>query len=122
VFAQAWNFGAEYDIPPFQDVVMHRVVSYLKDDTVEPDAVLEACRVAERGTLLQAAFIKQLACDLREGSGHAWPRYTFAENGLENVPGFYFDLTEATCPHDGGADKKPPPIQLADFLLKDAGK
>jgi hypothetical protein len=121
-FAQTWNFGAKYDIPAFQDAVMHRVVSYLKDDIVEPDTVLEAYGVAERGTLLQTAFIMQLAYDMREGSATAWPRETFIKHGLEKVPDLYLDLTEQTCPYGGGDFKSLPPLELADVLLKDASK
>jgi hypothetical protein len=120
--SQTWNFGAKYDIPAFQDAVMHRVVSYLKDDIVEPDTVLEAYGVAERGTLLQTAFIMQLAYDMREGSATAWPRETFIKHGLEKVPDLYLDLTEQTCPYGGGDFKSLPPLELADVLLKDASK
>jgi hypothetical protein len=122
VFAQAWNFGAEYDIPACQDAVMHRVVTCFKSDIVEPDAVLEAYRVVERGTLLQTAFITQLAYNMRKGSASAWPRDTFIEHGMEKVPDFYLDLTEHACPSSDSADESLPSLQLADVLLKDASK
>lgn len=62
--AQAWNFGAVYDMPTFQDAVMLTLVPKLQDVDVCPLAVLEAYSVIERDTLLQRAFVAQLALDM----------------------------------------------------------
>jgi hypothetical protein len=111
--AQAWNFGVEYDIPDFQDAIMHRLVTCLREDNVDPDAVIEAYEADERDTKSQRAFIAQLAIDMRRGDVCSWDRTTFTENCLEDVPGFYLDLTEAMCGAKHG-DK----LVVGDFLVK----
>lgn len=110
--AQAWNFGAQYDMPDFQDALMHYVVSLLSSDYVEPDAVAEAYATTERGTKLQRVFIAQLAIDVRRGGSHVWPRETFIEYRLELVTGFYLNLTDALREVDGNAG-----LTTSDFLL-----
>jgi hypothetical protein len=120
--AKAWNFGAQYDIPAFQDAVMHRVSSLLSSEEIVPDAVLEAYKVTERRTLLQAVFIANLASDMRSGKSYAWRRGVFETYGLEKVRGFYLDLTEATCPVGDDAENGLPSINPADYLLMDTSK
>lgn len=110
--AQAWNFGAQYDMPGFQDAVMHQLASCLSGDSVSPDAVVVAYATTRRGTKLQSAFIAQLAIDMRRGGAHAWDRTTFTDYRLEEVMGFFLDLTDAMCDAEGNAG-----IRTNDFLF-----
>ena len=111
--AQAWNLGAQYEIPDFQDAVMHLLVLCLHEDHVDPDAVTEAYATVERDTKLQRAFIAQLTIDMRRGDVYAWERPTFTDNCMEMVPGFYLDLTDALRKSDRDAE-----LKIGDFLLK----
>ena len=117
--AEAWNFGAKYLMPRFQDAVMHVLVPYLQEVYVCPYAVLEAYRVKERATLLQRAFVAQLAIDMVSQEGFRWGEEVFTEHKLENVEGFYLALTQAMCvtlDHNICVEKY---IEAADFLLND---
>ncbi|GAB7328684.1 hypothetical protein MBLNU13_g00607t1 [Cladosporium sp. NU13] len=79
--AQAWNFGAEYEIPGFQD------------NRVHPDAVVEAYRPLERGSLLQKAFVQQLASDREvDIEGIVWTREDFTGCALGTDPQLLLDL------------------------------
>lgn len=113
--AEAWNFGAAYDIPAFQDTVMNDVLLCMVNEHVEPEAVLEAYRVTKRGTLLQRALIGQLAIDMRGGDSYAWDRDTFKEHKLDKVPEFYLDLTEAVCPCGEDAEQSLPSLSWKIF-------
>jgi hypothetical protein len=95
--AQAWNFGATYDMPTFQDAAMTALVADLQDTDVCPIAVLEEYRVTERDTLLQRAFVAQLAIDMLHQKGNQWEKNIFTSHNLHKVPGFYLDLTQAMC-------------------------
>jgi hypothetical protein len=112
--AQAWNFGELYDIPLFQDAVMHQLVPWLTEEKVGPRAVVEAYAVTERGTKLQRVFITQLARDMRSGGAYAWDRTIFTEHHLEEVPGFFLDLTDAMCETDGKAS-----LVVSDYTFND---
>lgn len=111
--AQAWNFGAQYEMPDFQDAVMHELVDYLNTDPLSPLAMVEAYEVTERGTKLQRAFIAQLAIDMCREGAHASDSADFTENRLEKVTGFKSDITEALYEADGNAG-----LNISDFLLK----
>ena len=95
--AQAWNFGARYDMPDFQDAVMHVLISTIQDTEVCPYAVLVAYRVAERETLLQRAFVSKLAIDMVRQAGWQWEKDVFTSHKLDKVAGFYLYLTQAMC-------------------------
>ena len=115
--AQAWKFGAQYDMPDFQDAVMHKILSYLSAENICPCAVAEAYAVPERGTKLQRAFVAQLAIDMRRGGVYAWNRKLFEDHRFEEVSGFYLDLTEAMReaeydPDDGGSF-----IEIQDYIF-----
>lgn len=91
--AQAWNFGAEYEIPGFQDNVMRKLVRLLGTQRVQPDAVVEAYRPLERGSLLQKAFVQQLASDREEDiEGIVWTREDFTGCALGTDSQFLLDL------------------------------
>lgn len=90
---------------------MHCLVPCLYEDHVDPDAVIEAYVVDERGTKLQRAFIAQLAIDMRRRDEFAWDRTIFTDNCLEDVQGFLLDLTDAM------ADDKVK-LVTSDYLLK----
>lgn len=90
--AQAWNFGAEYEMPAFQDKVMRKLVKLLSTHCVHPDAVVEAYRPPERGSLLQKAFVQQLASDREEDEGIAWTREDFTGCSLGANSRFLLDL------------------------------
>jgi hypothetical protein len=111
--AQAWNFGAQYDIPNFQVAVMHLLVLCLHEDHVDPGAVIEAYAVVERDTKLQRAFVAQIAIDMRRGDVYAWERPTFTDNSMEMVLGFYLDLTDALREADQEAV-----LEISDFLFE----
>lgn len=117
--AEAWNFGAKYLMPMFQDAVMHVLVPYLKSKYVCPYAVLEAYRVDERDTLLQRAFVAQLAIDMISRTGSEWREEVFAEHKLENVAGFYLALTQAMCVTADHSECVEESIEAADYLLDD---
>lgn len=69
----------------------------LQKEAVSPQAVLEAYRVIERDTLLQRAFVAQLAIDMVSQDGHEWEKRVFTNHKLEKVAGFYLDLTQTMC-------------------------
>ena len=88
--AQAWNFGAEYEMPAFQDKVMRKLLKLLGTQRVHPDAVVEAYRPRERGSLLQKAFVQQLASDMEQNvEGIVWTRRT--------LPGVLWVPTRSSC-------------------------
>lgn len=109
--AQAWNFGAQYDMPMFQDAVMRQLESYLKENYVKPENVLEAYKTTGRNTLLQRAIVSQLAIDLRRSP---WTRDAFMSHGLEEVEGFCLDLIQAMCDETISEE-----LNWAGFLLED---
>lgn len=92
--AQAWNFGAEYDeIAAFQDKVMRKLVNLLGVQRVHPDAVVEAYRPRERGSLLQKAFTQHLAADIKEEvEGICWTREDFTSCTLGDDSQFLLDV------------------------------
>lgn len=93
--AQAWNFGAEYNIPHFQNAIMEKLVHYIGQQRIEPEAMKEAYRQATRDTQLQKALISFLAKDLCTYNEAAWERKDFVEHGMENVEGLCLDLVQA---------------------------
>jgi hypothetical protein len=91
--AQAWNFGAEYEMPAFQDKVMRKLFKLLGTQRVHPDAVVEAYRPLERGSLLQKAFVQQLASDREEDiEDFVWTREDFTGCTLGADSQFLLDL------------------------------
>jgi len=92
---------------------MNQLVPCLCEDYVCPGAVIEAYATDERGTKLQGAFIAQLAIDMRRMVEYTWERPTFTDNGMEGVPGFYLDLTDAL--RDADRDDV---LKISDFLFK----
>lgn len=114
--AEAWNFGAKYLMPEFQDAVMHVIIPILQDTEVCPYAVLEAYKVSERDTLLQRAFVAQLATDMISQTDSQWEEKVFTKHKLENVAGFYLDLTQAMCVTFDHSKCVERCIEVADFL------
>lgn len=112
--AQAWNFGAQYDIPEFQDAVMHQLMPCLREDHVDPDAVIEAYAADERDTKLQRAFIAQIAIDMRRRDEYRWERSTFIDHDMEELQGFYLDVIEALRESDGNTR-----LNITDYLYRD---
>jgi len=91
--AQAWNFGSEYEMPAFQNKVMRKLVEIISVERVHPDAVVEAYRPLERGSLLQKAFVQQLASDMEEEvEGMVWTREDFTGCALGGDSQFLLDL------------------------------
>lgn len=91
--AQAWNFSAEYEMPAFQDKVMGKLFKILGTERIHPDAVVEAYRPHERGSLLQRAFVQQLASDMEEDvEGIVWTREDFTGCALGADSQFLLDL------------------------------
>lgn len=91
--AQAWNFGAYYEVPAFQDKVMRKLIKLLNTQRVYPDAVVEAYRPLERGSLLQKAFVQQLASDMEANDeGIVWTREDFTSCALGEDSQFLLDL------------------------------
>jgi hypothetical protein len=121
VLAQAWNFGAGFEIPTFQDIVMRLVVARIGSETVEAGAVVEAYKGTERGTLLQRAFVGQLAIDMNHNPSYEWTRADFKDFGLDRVPDLCLDLIDAMSRMAQGffPDGDSPTIELKDFLLLD---
>lgn len=91
--AQAWNFGAEYEMPAFQDKVMRKLVKLLGTQRVHTRAVVEAYRPRERGSLLQKACVQHLAVDMEEtAEGIGWTREDFMGCALGTDSQFLLDL------------------------------
>lgn len=118
--AQAWNFGATYEMPTFQDAVMLVLVPNLQDIDVCPLAVLEAYSVTERDTLLQRAFVAQLAIYMVRQAGHQWEKKVFTSHKLQKVPDFYLDLTQAMCVNFDHTKCAEGCIEAEDFLCDGA--
>lgn len=111
--AQAWNFGAKYEMPDFQDAVMQQLVDYLSTDPVSSLAMVEAYEVTERGTKLRRVSIAQLTIDMCREGAHTSDSAGFTDNHLEKVTGFHSDLTNALCEANGYGG-----LNVIDFLLK----
>jgi hypothetical protein len=91
--AQAWNFSAEYEMPAFQDTVMRVLVELLSGQRVHPEAVVEAYRPREHGSLFQKVFVRQLASDMEENTeGIVWTREDFTGCALGTDLQFLLDL------------------------------
>ena len=91
--AQAWNFGAKYEMPAFQDKVMRKLFKILGTQRVHPNAVVEAYCPLERGSLLQKAFVQQLASDREEDiEDFVWTREDFTGCALGSDSQFLLDL------------------------------
>lgn len=91
--AQAWNSGAEYEMSAFQDNVMRKLFKILDTERIHPDAVVEAYRPHERGSLLQRAFVQQLASNMEEDvEGIVWNREDFTGYALGADSQFLLDL------------------------------
>lgn len=91
--AQAWNFGAEFDIPALQNDVMAKLLKLFAEQRISPKATVEAYRPKERGSLLQKAFVQYLASDMKEDL--AWRKEDFTSCVLGEDPTFLLDLTLA---------------------------
>ncbi|GAB7328683.1 hypothetical protein MBLNU13_g00606t1 [Cladosporium sp. NU13] len=105
--AEAWNFGAKHLMPCLQDTY------------VCSDAVLEAYTVNGRDTLLQRAFVAQLANDTICQTGTQLEEKVFTKHKMEKVAGLYLALTQAMCvtfDHNKCAERS---IKAADFLHGD---
>lgn len=111
--AEARNLGAQYNIPDSQDAVMHKLVPFLRDDCVDPDAVIKAYENGETDTKLQRALTAQPAIDMRRGNGYKWIRSNLKKSDMQDVPGFYLDLTNALREADQDAE-----LEIGDFLFK----
>jgi hypothetical protein len=59
-FAEAWNFGALYNIPAFQNAVMRMIVLGLNENHLDLDAVQEAYCTDMRDTELQQALVMDM--------------------------------------------------------------
>jgi hypothetical protein len=91
--ARAWNFGAEYEMPAFQYKVMSKLFKIIGTERIHPDAVVEAYRPLERGSLLQKAFVQQLASDMEDDvEGIVWTREDFTGCALGADSQFLLDL------------------------------
>jgi len=100
--AQAWNFGAEYEMPTFQNKVMRKLVELINTQRIDPEAVVEAYRPRERGSLLQKAFVQQLASDMAENAeGVVWTRVDFMGCSLGTDSQFLLDLQLSDTLGDG---------------------
>jgi len=89
--AEAWNLGAQYQIPAFQNTVMRMLVFEFCGTAVDIDAVKQAYRTSERNTELQNACVTHIARDNHDPH-LAWKMETFGECGMEKVPGLCLDL------------------------------
>jgi hypothetical protein len=89
--AEAWNMGAHYQIPAFQNTVMSMLVFEFHGAAVDIGAVKQAYRTPERNTKLQDACVAHIARDNHD-SQLKWKRANFTESGMANVPGFCLDL------------------------------
>jgi hypothetical protein len=93
--AEAWNLGAEYDIPGLQNSVMRMLVRCFEYDQVEFVAMKEVYRITKRDTELQKALVTQLARDSLDDTGLAWEKKEIKKHGMDKVPGFCLDLAVA---------------------------
>jgi hypothetical protein len=89
--AEAWNLGAQYHIPAFQNTVMRMLVFEFCGAAVDIDAVKQAYRTSERNTELQNACVTHIARDSHDPH-LAWKMETFEESEMEKVPGLCLDL------------------------------
>lgn len=95
--ARAWNFGAEFIIPAFQNDVMAQLRDRIDATRVSRQATIEAYRLKERGTPLQQVFVLYLASEMQgysEGN-LAWSKGDFTGCALGADPTFLLDLTLA---------------------------
>lgn len=93
---------------------MHQLMPCLREDHVDPDAVIEAYAADERDTKLQRAFIAQIAIDMRRRDEYRWERSTFIDHDMEELQGFYLDVIEALRESDGNTR-----LNITDYLYRD---
>jgi hypothetical protein len=102
--AEAWNLGANYDIPEFQNEVMHML--FLNFDLGW--ILEEAYRTTKRDTKLQQACVAHIILQ-------KWVKEDFTEYGLDKIPGFCLDVAVRS-----GASRQP--LHVRDFLVNEDGE
>lgn len=114
--AEAWNLGADYDIPGLQNAAMTMLIEWVfKDTLVDPDAVKEAYRSSKRSTELQTAFVTQIGRDGLNSTGD-WSRKVIVDGGMDQVAGFCLDLAMALTEQQAS---KYTELEVGDFLVED---
>jgi hypothetical protein len=99
--AEAWNLGAKYDIPEFQNEVMQMLFLNFDLDSI----VEEAYRTTRRDTKLQQACVAHIILQ-------KWVKEDFTEYGLDKIPGFCLDVAVRSC-----ASRQP--LHIRDFLVNE---
>lgn len=99
---KAWKFGARYEIPSFQNLVMRELVDNLRQKRVEASAVREAYSDGVKYDGLQKVFIQQISQDLmRQPESTIWYQDEFKKSGLDHKTDFFRDITFAMCVYAG---------------------
>jgi hypothetical protein len=117
-FAEAWNFGALYNIPAFQNAVMRMIVLGLNENHLDLDAVQEAYCTDMRDTELQQALVMDMvrSCLLdRSFDDH---REELEYRCMDKVEGFYPDVATALVDE---MDQPGTPLEIDDFLIDESG-
>lgn len=112
--AEAWNMGAEYNIPALQNAAMRVLVQIFKEEFVTVDTMEEAYVPDERKTKLQEALVTQLARDSLSDRFEAWIREYITERGMDKVPGFCLDLAMALTSESDEAGES---LDIGDYLV-----
>jgi hypothetical protein len=83
--AEAWNLGAKYHIPAFQNEVMQMLFLDFKTEFISDSTMEEAYRPTKRDTKLQQACVAHIVLE-------GWGKEEYTEFGLDKIPGFCLDV------------------------------
>lgn len=97
LLAAAWNLGAEYEIPRFQDDVMQELFLRMEKNRIDATAVQVAYKSGHDKTLLKSAFLEKLAYNFSgEGLG-PWFQGDLTDSGLSGNIDFLKDFALELC-------------------------
>lgn len=119
---RAWQFGRKWEIPAFQNEMMHCIVAEFREKHVNLRAMRQAYGATssedvERDSLLRKAFITEFAFESRDKT---WFEEDLVESGLDKCVDFHMDYTRIMCvayDYDGDYDPKAYGARIEDLLL-----
>jgi hypothetical protein len=116
-FAEAWNFGARYKIPAFQNAAMRMIVLGLNENCLDFDAVQEAYRTDKRETELQKALVMDMVRSCLYEKSFDDHREELEHRCMDKVAGFYPDVAVALVDE---MDQPGTPLEIDDFLVDES--
>lgn len=94
VLVNAWNFGDEWAVPAFQNAIMRLLHRELQTQKAELDAIAATYKGGSPDSVLRQLLVADLTSWMHE-DGEATSRELFRRHGLQTMPNFMLDVTEA---------------------------